>query len=70
MRRRPTWAILYFRRGLTAVSLPPPAGLDVGAAIANEAADTVAPRALTTMTPAVEGVDGHPEHRREIGNRH
>jgi hypothetical protein len=52
MRRRSMWAIGLFPCRLTAVSLLLQPGLDAGAAIANVAADAVAPRAFTAMTPA------------------
>src|SRR5829696_5908559 len=70
MRRRSMWAIRLFPWGLTAVSLLLQPGLNAGAAIANVAADAVAPRAFTAMAPAVESVNRNPQHRREISDRH
>ena len=54
------WAIWLFPWGLTAVSLLLQPGLDAGATIANVAADAVAARAFTAMTPAVESVNRDP----------
>jgi hypothetical protein len=68
--RRSMWAMRLFPRGLAAVSLLLQPGLDARAAIANVAADAVAPWALTTMTPAVEAIHGYPEHCRRIDDRH